>query len=109
MKNSKIKPKIYDKQKDTELEQYFENKYAMRHALAPKIIYRMTTNEHGSFPSDNYIDEYLINEKIPREERDSLLLLADDKHIVWLCGHRISEYYKVTDKTADILQINCTK
>ena len=44
--------------------QYFESKYAMRHALAPKIIYRMTTNERGSFPSDNYIDEYLINEKL---------------------------------------------
>ncbi len=44
--------------------QYFESKYAMHHALAPKIIYRMTTNEHGSFPSDNYIDEFLINEKL---------------------------------------------
>lgn len=51
------------------------------------------------------LKEYLINEKIPREERDSLLLLADDKHIVWVCGHRISEYYKVTDKTAEILQV----
>lgn len=43
---------------------YFINKYKMRHSLAPKIIYRMTTNERGSFPSDNYIDEYLINEKL---------------------------------------------
>ena len=24
----------------------------------------MTTNERGLFPSDNYIDEYLINEKL---------------------------------------------
>jgi len=44
--------------------QYFINKYNMIHSLAPKIIYRMTTNEHGTFPSDNYIDEYLINEKL---------------------------------------------
>ena len=43
---------------------YFIDKYKMRHSLAPKIIYRMTTNERGSFPSDNYIDEYLINEKL---------------------------------------------
>ena len=43
---------------------YFLNKYKMVHSLAPKIIYRNTTNEHGSFPSDNYIDEYLINEKL---------------------------------------------
>ena len=44
--------------------EYFVDKYKMRHALAPKIIYRMTTNERGTFPSDNYIDEYLINEKL---------------------------------------------
>lgn len=43
---------------------YFVSKYKMNHSLAPKIIYRMTTNEHGSFPSDNYIDEFLINEKL---------------------------------------------
>lgn len=43
---------------------YFINKYGMVHSLAPKIIYRNTTNEHGSFSSDNYIDEYLINEKL---------------------------------------------
>lgn len=44
--------------------EYFVNKYKMVHSLAPKIIYRNTTNEHGSFPSDNYIDEFLINEKL---------------------------------------------
>ena len=43
---------------------YFIDKYKMRCSLAPKIIYRMITNESGSFPSDNYIDEYLINEKL---------------------------------------------
>lgn len=44
--------------------EYFIDKYKMRHSLGPKIIYRMTTNERGSFPSDNYIDEFLINEKL---------------------------------------------
>ena len=43
---------------------YFIEKYDMTHSLGPKIIYRMTTNEHSSFPSDNYMDEYLINEHL---------------------------------------------
>ena len=43
---------------------YFIEKYDMMRSLGPKIIYRMTTNERGSFPSDNYIDEYLINEQL---------------------------------------------
>lgn len=44
--------------------EYFIDKYKMRHSLAPKIIYRNTTNVSGVFPSDNYFDEYLINEKL---------------------------------------------
>lgn len=51
------------------------------------------------------IKEYFIEEKIPRTERENKLLLADDKHILWVIGMRISEAYKVTDKTKMILQV----
>lgn len=51
------------------------------------------------------LKEYFINEKIPREERDNVLLLADGSHIVWIIGHRISSYYKVTDTTSKILKV----
>ncbi len=51
------------------------------------------------------IKEYFIEEKIPRLERENKLLLADDKHILWVIGMRISEAYKVTDQTKTILQV----
>ena len=51
------------------------------------------------------IKEYFIEEKIPRLERENKLLLADDKHILWVIGMRISEAYKVTEKTKTILQV----
>ena len=38
-------------------------------------------------------------------ERDELLLLADGAHIVWIPGHRISEAYKVTEETRNILKV----
>ncbi len=51
------------------------------------------------------VKEYFIEEKIPREERDKQLLLADGNQILWVIGMRISEYYKVTGQTKTILQV----
>ena len=51
------------------------------------------------------IKEYFIEEKIPREERDKMILLADGNHILWVVGMRISEYFKVTNQTKNILQV----
>lgn len=48
---------------------------------------------------------FMIDEKIPREQRDRILLLAEGSHILWIVGYRISEYYKVTDDTEHILQV----
>jgi tRNA(Ile)-lysidine synthase len=46
---------------------------------------------------------YFIDEKIPQQERDKMLLLAEDSHIIWVIGARISNYYKVTENTDRIL------
>lgn len=48
---------------------------------------------------------YFIDAKIPLEEREQIPLLADGNHILWIVGHRISAYYKVTDKTEEILEV----
>ena len=51
------------------------------------------------------LQDYLVNQKIPKAERDEMHLLADGSHIMWIPGHRISEYYKVTEDTRQILEI----
>lgn len=48
---------------------------------------------------------YMIDEKIPRQERDRILLIAEKSHILWVLGGRISEYYKITETTKTILQV----
>ena len=47
----------------------------------------------------------MIDEKIPKEERDKVWLIADGSHIVWMIGGRISEAYKITENTKKILEI----
>ena len=50
------------------------------------------------------LSRYMIDEKIPREQRDRIWLLADGDHVMWVIGHRISEYYKITEGTRRILE-----
>jgi len=51
------------------------------------------------------LKNYFINEKIPKEERGSVLLLAAGHEIVWIIGYRISGQFKVTEQTKRILKI----
>lgn len=44
--------------------EYFRNKYRMTEVMDPKMLIRNTTNEAGVFPSDNYIYEFLISERL---------------------------------------------
>ena len=62
----------------------------------------LTINEKGARKT---LQDYLVNEKVPRSERDRLLVLADRQHIVWVPGMRISAYYKVTEQTKKVLQV----
>ena len=62
----------------------------------------LTIRDDGARKS---LQDYLVNEKVPREERDKIWVLAEDSHIMWVLGKRISAHYKVTTQTKRILQI----
>ena len=47
---------------------------------------------------------FMIDEKIPENERDRIPILADGDHVLWVVGYRISDYYKITDETEHILE-----
>ncbi len=47
----------------------------------------------------------MIDDKIPRGEREQIPVLAEGNHVLWVVGGRISEYYKITDQTKTILQV----
>lgn len=64
--------------------------------------------DYFTFDSDGHrktLKSYMINEKIPRDKREKMCVIAEGSHILWLPGYRISEYYKVDQGTRHILEI----
>ncbi len=51
------------------------------------------------------VKNYMITEKIPKQIRDEIPVVAVGSHVVWLAGWRISEAFKVNENTERILQI----
>ncbi len=51
------------------------------------------------------LKDYMIGEKIPRQIRDSIPVLAEGSHVLWLMGWRISEHYKIDGNTKRVLQV----
>ena len=55
------------------------------------------------------LKSWFINEKIPRENRDKMLLIADGQHIIWIPGHRMSRACQISNRTEKILEIKITE
>jgi tRNA(Ile)-lysidine synthase len=53
------------------------------------------------------LKDYFIDKKIPREKRDQVMLLADGDEIVWILGSIISEKYKITSDTQNVIVLSC--
>ncbi len=52
---------------------------------------------------------FFINEKIPLDQRDKILLIADGQHILWVVGYRENCAYKVKEHTKRMLIIQVDK
>ncbi len=55
------------------------------------------------------LKDFFIDEKIPREERDTIPIIEDDGKIIWVVGYRISEEYKVSSNTSKVLVLEYKK
>ena len=62
----------------------------------------LTINQNMGHKS---LQDYFVNEKVPKEERGHIYLLAENSHVIWIPGFRISEYYKVDESTKNVLQV----
>lgn len=51
------------------------------------------------------LKEYFIDSRIPREDRGKMPLVASGRDIVWVMGRKISDKFKVTENTKNVLKL----
>ncbi|MFR6590933.1 MAG: tRNA lysidine(34) synthetase TilS [Gallintestinimicrobium sp.] len=76
--------------------------------IIQSVVFR--TRRSGDYLTidDNFskkLKEIYDRRKIPANERNSMMVLADGNHIIWVPGGRISTYYRVTEQTRVILKL----
>ena len=55
------------------------------------------------------LKSFFVNEKIPRKERERMLLIADGEHIIWIPGRRMSRACHISSRTKTVLEIKITE
>lgn len=58
-----------------------------------------------SLGSKKKLKDFFIDKKIPRDERDSILLVTSGSEVVWIVGYRLSGARKVSKSTKNILKL----
>ena len=95
--NQQIPEKTYTKWFDYDK---IKRSLEVRHRLPGDYL---TVNQTGGRKK---LKDYFIDCKIPREVREDLTLLAEGSHVLWVVGGRISEYYKITSQTKQVLEVH---
>ena len=65
---------------------------------------RLCIDQGGEIRS-KLLSKFMTDEKIPKDERDELVVVADGNSILWVPGYRIGANFKVSEATEYILEI----
>ena len=57
-------------------------------------------------PGSKKLKDFLIDRKIPLEERDNTLLVLAGEEIVWIVGYEISQLCRITEETNSVLLLS---
>ncbi len=73
----------------------------------PQMVVRNRRNGDVIKPSGmkgtKKLKDYFIDEKIPREQRSVIPLIAVGNEVIWVVGRRYSERYRVNNQTKEVL------
>ncbi len=50
------------------------------------------------------LQDFFVDQKIPREERDSIAIVTKEDKVVWIVGHRMDERFKVDKDTKGVIK-----
>lgn len=55
------------------------------------------------------LQDFFVDEKIPRDERDSVPLVISREHIIWVAGYRADERFRISARTEKFLRLDLFK
>ncbi len=55
------------------------------------------------------IQDFFVDAKVPRDERDRIPLIVSGEDVVWIVGYRADERFKVTENTKRIIKLEIKK
>ena len=92
-------PKDNKKTAYVNMSNYSSKQLLVRHRKPGDIFFPL------GFSAPTKLKSYLINKKIPKEERDKIPLLCLDNEVLWLPGYAVSDKIKVLNKPTHILKL----
>lgn len=111
-RNLKVRCKILEKPKNLSIKDIPQKIYTkwFDYDIIKSSLYIRTRQAGDTIVIDEKghqkkLKSWFVDEKIPKEVRDSQLLLAENNDILWVLGHRMSQAYQVKQSTKWILQI----
>ncbi|MEN8262644.1 MAG: tRNA lysidine(34) synthetase TilS [Nitrospirota bacterium] len=97
---------------DAELQQETDGKTeALFDADAVRFPLKIRPRFEGDFfyPSGfgkrKKLQDFFVDEKVPRDERDRVPIVLSENDIIWIAGYRADDRFKVTGKTENILRL----
>ncbi|MCE2503056.1 MAG: tRNA lysidine(34) synthetase TilS [Chlorobi bacterium] len=83
--------------------------YVSADKLPEKLIIRSWQEGDRFHPlgmkGEKKLSDFLIDRKVPLDQKRQVMVVTDGESIVWVCGMRIDERYKIDSKTRRILKL----
>jgi len=84
---------------------------------ADKLVFPLTARPRKDgdffyplgFGKRKKIQDFFVDEKVPRDERDRIPLITSAGEIIWVLGYREDDRFRVTDRTKMVLRLEVKK
>ncbi len=63
----------------------------------------------AGFGKRKKLQDFFVDEKVPRDERDRVPIVLSENDIIWVAGYRADDRFKVTGKTEKVLRLIISK
>jgi len=63
----------------------------------------------AGFGKKKKLQDYFVDEKVPRDERNRVPLVVSGNDIIWVAGYRADERFRITEKTGRVLKLSIKK